>query len=157
MDVVDEYLTTLEMKEFMHSFAIGLVRQYVFKHALTQEVAYETLLKRDRRDIQDRVGQAIEDLFAQAREEQVELLAHHFLRAENWEKAWTYHIQAGRKAWERFANQEALAFLGTAKPTPPTTRVRSSVGGRRMDSACQVVLSVTSSPASPSGCDGEGY
>lgn len=115
MDVVDEYLETLEIKEFMHSFAIGLAHQYIFKHALTQEVAYETLLKRDRLDIHDRVGQAIEDLFAQAQEEQVELLAHHFLRAENWEKAWTYHIQAGRKAWERFANQEALAFLGTAK------------------------------------------
>ena len=114
-DAIDEYLATLEMKEFMRSFAIGLARQYVFKHALTQEVTYETLLKRDRRDIHDKVGQAIEDLFTQAREEQVELLAHHFVRAENWEKAWTYHIHAGRKAWERFANQEAIAFLKTAK------------------------------------------
>jgi class 3 adenylate cyclase/tetratricopeptide (TPR) repeat protein len=114
-DAIDEYLATLETKEFMRSFAIGLVRHFVFKHALTQEVAYETLLKRDRRDIHDRVGQAIEDLFIQAREEQVEVLAHHFLIAENWEKSWTYHIQAGRKARERFANQEAVEFLKTAK------------------------------------------
>jgi tetratricopeptide (TPR) repeat protein len=114
-DATDEYLATLEMKEFMRSFVIGLAHQYVFKHALTQEVAYETLLKRDRRDIHGRVGRAIEDLFTHAREEQVELLAHHYLRAENWEKAWTYHIQAGRKAWEGFANQEAIAFLRTAK------------------------------------------
>ncbi|NIM95020.1 MAG: tetratricopeptide repeat protein [Anaerolineales bacterium] len=110
-DLFTKYLSVLESKEFIRPYADDVVPQYIFHHSLTQDVAYESLLKRQRRFFHGQVGEILEELSLEAREERVELIAHHFLRAQRWEKAWDYHLQAGEKAKARFANQEAIDFL----------------------------------------------
>ena len=87
---------------------------YSFKHALTQDVVYDGLLVRRRRQYHEAVGAALEELSAGRLDEVAELLAHHFARGENVEKAVDYAILAGEKAQRRWANQEALAHFEAA-------------------------------------------
>ncbi len=71
---------------------------YRFKHVLTQEVAYETLLRKRRRELHRQIGGAIEELYAARLDEHVELLTHHFAQAEEWDKAARHGHRAGDKA-----------------------------------------------------------
>jgi class 3 adenylate cyclase/tetratricopeptide (TPR) repeat protein len=84
-------------------------REYVFKHALTHEVAYAGLLKERRQLLHARIVEAVEALYPGRLIEHVERLGHHAALGEVWEKAWTYLRQAGAKAFARSANQEAVA------------------------------------------------
>jgi class 3 adenylate cyclase/tetratricopeptide (TPR) repeat protein len=104
-------LNTLEDKEFIHYSEKEGKKEWVFKHALTQEVAYETLLKRSRRELHGRVGESLEALHRESLEEEVERLADHFYLGEVWDKAWIYNTRAGKKAKKRFANHEAITFF----------------------------------------------
>jgi len=87
---------------------------YMFKHALTHDVAYESLLLQRRKQLHETIGRAIEDLYAERLAEYWETLAHHFLRAEVWDKAFAYLVRAGDKARQSFANQEAVQFYHQA-------------------------------------------
>ncbi|TMK82206.1 MAG: hypothetical protein E6G47_01055, partial [Actinobacteria bacterium] len=87
---------------------------YTFKHALTQDVVYESLLIRKRRQYHAAVGAVIEERFADRLQDFVELLAYHFAHSENVEKAVDYGIRAGEKAQRRWANPEALAHFEAA-------------------------------------------
>jgi tetratricopeptide (TPR) repeat protein len=87
--------------------------EYTFRHVLTQEVTYDTLLRERRRALHARVMEALE-LHADRPGEQVESLAHHALRGEVWHKAVPYLRQAGSKAAARGANREAVGFLEQA-------------------------------------------
>jgi class 3 adenylate cyclase/tetratricopeptide (TPR) repeat protein len=87
---------------------------YSFKHALTQDVVYDSLLVRKRRQYHGAVGAVIEERFADRLQEFVELLAYHFAHSENVEKAVDYGIRAGEKAQRRWANPEALAHFEAA-------------------------------------------
>ncbi|HEU5087508.1 MAG TPA: tetratricopeptide repeat protein, partial [Roseiflexaceae bacterium] len=87
---------------------------YQFVHALTRDVAYEGILYVRRRDLHLRVAQRIEALYGQRADEQLSLLAGHYLLAESWAKAFDYHVRAGRRAQERFANREAIALFERA-------------------------------------------
>ncbi len=87
---------------------------YVFNHALTHEVAYGSLLIQKRKELHERVGCAIEELYPNSLEESYEVLAHHFSRTDNREKALYYLTLAGKKAKEVYANEEALAFFSEA-------------------------------------------
>ncbi len=107
----EECYKTLEDKEFIHYSEKEGKKEWVFKHALTQEVAYETLLKRSRRELHGRVGESLEAIHGESLEEEIERLADHFYLGEVWEKAWTYNTRAGRKAKNRFANHEAITFF----------------------------------------------
>ena len=78
-------------------------RAYTFKHALTHEVAYGSLLQERRRALHARIVEALEALSADRLAEQVERLAHHALRGEVWDKALAYCRQAGEKAMARSA------------------------------------------------------
>src|SRR5262249_24790060 len=64
---------------------------YMFKHALTHDVAYQSVLARRRRALHRTIGLAIEELYADRLEEHYETLAHHFARAEEWQRALDYH------------------------------------------------------------------
>jgi serine/threonine protein kinase/tetratricopeptide (TPR) repeat protein len=85
---------------------LGLIQQlrflpeasYKFKHPLIQETAYERLLGQERKQIHGAVGDAIEELYADRLEENLDVLAHHFSMAERWEKAVHYGRAAARKA-----------------------------------------------------------
>ena len=88
--------------------------EYILKHHLTQQAAYKSMLGRERRAIHRRVAQVLEGSYPDRIEEQVELLAHHWARAEEPQKAVGYLVRAGQKAAERYANQEALGYYGQA-------------------------------------------
>lgn len=87
---------------------------YMFKHALTHEVAYSTLLLQRRRQLHAIIGLAVEELFRDRLVEQYGTLAHHFVEAEDWPRATGYLQKAGDKAAAAYANQDALDFYARA-------------------------------------------
>src|SRR5437867_2665832 len=87
---------------------------YSFKHALTQDVVYAGVLERRRRQHHAAAARGLEDLYAGRLDDVVELLAHHFGRSAEAEKAVDYDILAAAKAQRRWANTEALAFFEDA-------------------------------------------
>jgi class 3 adenylate cyclase/DNA-binding winged helix-turn-helix (wHTH) protein/tetratricopeptide (TPR) repeat protein len=102
-------LTHLQNAEFLYEASLFPELVYTFKHALTQEVAYGSLLQEQRRTLHARIVEAIEELYANRVVEQVERLAHHALRGEVWDKAVPYCRQAGARAYDRAAFREAVA------------------------------------------------
>jgi class 3 adenylate cyclase/predicted ATPase len=82
---------------------------YTFKHALVQDVAYDSLLKSRRQELHAAVAQIIEERFPDVRETDPELLAHHCARANRVQDAITYRLRAGEKARTRSAYSEAQA------------------------------------------------
>ncbi len=87
---------------------------YLFKQALTRDVAYEAILYARRRELHRRVVHRIEELHAARLDEQLALLAHHALQAEDWPRAFAFHLRAGRLAQARYANHEAIALYQRA-------------------------------------------
>ncbi len=88
--------------------------EYIFKHSLTQEAAYGSLLVERRREFHRKVGEAIEHLFADRVEDLLGILAHHFYRAEELEKAGDYLLRAGWKAFGEGSIQESIDLLQQA-------------------------------------------
>ncbi|MDY6835103.1 MAG: tetratricopeptide repeat protein, partial [Chloroflexota bacterium] len=103
------HLQSLVQLEFIHQKTQFPEPEYTFKHALTQEVAYNSLLSRERRRLHQEIGRTIE-AFHSAPEESAEMLAHHYCGSENWEKANWYLKLSGNKAVRSYANQEAIHF-----------------------------------------------
>jgi tetratricopeptide (TPR) repeat protein len=89
-------------------------REHTFKHALTHEVAYSSLLQERRRLLHARIVEVLEQHHADRLAEQVDRLAHHAVRGEVWDKAVVYLQQAGAKAHGRSANREAVASFEQA-------------------------------------------
>src|SRR4029077_10974739 len=87
---------------------------YTFKHSLTHDVAYGSVLLERRRDLHRRIMEAIERLYAERLVEQLERLGYHSFRAEAWDKAVAYLRQSGEKAYGRSANREAAAWFEQA-------------------------------------------
>ena len=102
--------------------AIELIREktlfpelaYMFTHALTHDVAYESLLVQRRKELHRLIGLAIEELYAQRIAEHYGVLAHHFSRAESWDKALDYLLKAAEKTVASFGIREALALYEDA-------------------------------------------
>jgi class 3 adenylate cyclase/tetratricopeptide (TPR) repeat protein len=107
-------LDHLEREELILELRRDPDLEYIFKHALTQEVAYESLLVPQRRDLHARVGAALEGLVADRIGEFHAILGGHFLRGEVWEKAYTYFLQAGDAAARLHAYPEARLHYGKA-------------------------------------------
>jgi len=107
-------LTQLQGSEFLHETKLVPEREYVFKHALSHEVAYAGVLPHPRRALHARILAAIEHLHAHRLTEHVDRLAHHALRGEVWDKAVAYFRQAGTKAADRSAYREAVACFEQA-------------------------------------------
>jgi class 3 adenylate cyclase/tetratricopeptide (TPR) repeat protein len=80
---------------------------FMFKHALTHDVAYQSVLSKRRRTLHGIVAVAIEELYADRLAEHYEKLAHHFELAEHWERAFKYHRRSAKKAARTWANQAA--------------------------------------------------
>ena len=113
-DELRSQLTNLVGLEILYEKALYPEIEYIFKHALTQEVAYDSLLKQRRREIHGRIAQAIEELYADRLEEHYELVAHHYERSGNAEKAVHYLILAGEKSNRHGAVQVGCEFLNKA-------------------------------------------
>jgi class 3 adenylate cyclase/tetratricopeptide (TPR) repeat protein len=107
-------LAHLQAAEFLYEKSLFPDLEYTFKHALTHDVAYESLLQDRRRDLHAKVVDTIETLYSDRLTEQIERLAHHAFRGEVWEKALGYLHQAAAKAFARSANREAVAYLQQA-------------------------------------------
>jgi tetratricopeptide (TPR) repeat protein len=113
-DGVRAGLGRLQAAEFLYETRLFPDLEYTFKHALTHEVAYSTLLAERRRVLHAKVVATLEAGFADRLAEHVEQLAHHSSRAEVWNKALRYMRQAGQKAASRSAHREAVACLDQA-------------------------------------------
>lgn len=85
--------------------------EYMFKHVITQEVTYGTLLLQKRKELHGLVGTAMEELYQDRIEEQVNLLYRHFSLAENWQKAAEYGHKAANRAYRLGQFQEAVAMF----------------------------------------------
>jgi class 3 adenylate cyclase/tetratricopeptide (TPR) repeat protein len=121
-------LARLQAAEFLYEASLFPELEYTFKHALTHEVAYGSLLQERRRALHGRIMAAIERLYPDRQEERVEQLAHHALRGEMWEQAVTYSRRAGRRAVTRSSYHEAIAHYQqalTALEHLPNSRERT--------------------------------
>lgn len=107
-------LSRLQAAELLYAVSLFPDLELTFKHALTHEVAYGSLLQERRRALHARIVDAIETLYPDRLEEQVERLAHHAARGHLWEKAIAHYRQAGEKALGRSAGQEAVRLLTEA-------------------------------------------
>lgn len=109
---LDDALGELKALELIYEKLFSPELAYMFKHALTHDVAYSTLLHERREVLHRVVGAAIEELYADRLSEQYEALAHHYYEAQDWEKALDYLAKAGDKAAAAYANRDAVAFYG---------------------------------------------
>jgi len=107
-------LTSLVGLEILYEKALYPELEYIFKNVLTQEVAYESLLKQRRQEIHGRIARAIEELYADRLPEHYELLAHHYGRSGNTEKAIEYLMLAAEKSNQNMAAQAACEFFRQA-------------------------------------------
>jgi class 3 adenylate cyclase len=130
-DEIRRNLTILQAGDFLHELRLFPSMEYTFRHTLTQEVTYDTLLRERRRALHARVMEALEQLHADRPGEQVESLAQHALRGEVWHKAVSYLRQAGVKAAARGVNREAVGFLEQAWRPCPISRTARSDPSRR--------------------------
>ena len=105
---IEPPLELLTRQEIMRVQALQPELEYAFKHALTQEAAYNSLLIRRRREFHGRTGQALESLYADRLDELAPTLAHHFWEAEDWERAAAYARRAGEAAVKIYALREAI-------------------------------------------------
>ena len=112
-------LAQLQATEFLYETRLFPEHEYTFKHALTHEVAYGSLLLERRRVLHARIVEALEALAGDRVAEQVERLAHHALRGEVWDKALAYCRQAGEKALARSAYREAVGYFEQALSALP--------------------------------------
>jgi class 3 adenylate cyclase/tetratricopeptide (TPR) repeat protein len=104
-------LDRLQAADFLYETRPFPDLEYTFKHALTHEVAYGSLLHERRRALHVRIVEAIETLHANRLPEHVDRLADHAFRGEAWEKAVTYLRQAGAKSVTRSAYRQATTYL----------------------------------------------
>ncbi len=107
-------LSSLQRKEFLYEQPAFPEVEYIFKHALTQEVAYNSVLIERRKALHERTAQALEVLYATSLAEHYSDLAHHYSRSGNRQKAVDYLQLAGQQAVQRSANAEAIAQFNAA-------------------------------------------
>jgi hypothetical protein len=107
-------LASLQRKEFLYEQPAFPESEYLFKHALTQDVAYGTVLQEQKKLLHERTGQAIERLYQDKLDEQYEALAHHYSKSGNTGKAIEYLTTSGKHAVRQSANAEAILALTAA-------------------------------------------
>ena len=108
------YLLNLQGLEFIYEKKLFPELEYIFKHALIQEVAYNSLLVKRRSEIHQKIGEAIETLYADRLEEFYEMLAYHYSKSDCHEMACRYSRLSGEKAKRNYSHKEAFAFYKNA-------------------------------------------
>ncbi len=111
---LEQNLTELKRIELIYEKGGFGELEYVFKHALTQDVAYASLLQSERRRLHALIGAAIEEVHAGRLEERAEELAHHFTRGEMWDKVVHYAREAAERAAALFVDDKAVEFYEAA-------------------------------------------
>jgi len=108
------HLSALKNSELIYERGIYPHSTYIFKHALTQEVAYDSLLLRKKKQIHERIGKSMEALYPDRLEEHYELLAYHYARSANTERALQYLELANQKTAKLNAMPLAKAYFDEA-------------------------------------------
>jgi class 3 adenylate cyclase/tetratricopeptide (TPR) repeat protein len=108
------WLLNLQELEFIYEKSLFPELEYMFKHALTQEVAYNSLLVQRRKEIHESIGKAIEELYPESLAEFYEVLAYHYSAAESWEKAYQYLKLSGDKTLRTHSRWEVCRFYREA-------------------------------------------
>lgn len=128
-------LSKLDAEEFTLLEREAPERVHLFRHALVQEVAYQSLLYARRRELHRKVGEYLEKRHAADRKPYYGLLAHHYRLSDNPEKAITYLLLAGHAARDTYANDEAIQYyrwgleaLRTDPTDPRTWETRKALG-----------------------------
>lgn len=111
---LDPLMTDLQRWEFFYEDPTAEDTVYVFHHALTQEVAYQTLLSGRRQDLHRSAGRALEALYADRLDDALDRIAYHYPRANEPEKAVDYLTRAAEKAARGYAHSEAAKALQQA-------------------------------------------
>jgi len=113
-DNLNRMLGDLQLAEFIYEQPAVGDTEYTFKHALTQEVSYNSLLIERRKLLHERAGQALESMFAEQLEDHLDELAHHYSSSDNVDKAVEYLGRAGNQAMQRSAYNDAINGLTSA-------------------------------------------
>jgi class 3 adenylate cyclase/predicted ATPase len=113
-DQLNRMISDLQLAEFIYEQPAFPDVEYVFKHALTQEVAYNSLLIERRKLLHERAGVALESMFAGQLEDHLGELAHHYSRSDDFGKAVEYLERAGQQALQRSAYADAISNLRAA-------------------------------------------
>jgi len=108
------HLVNLQGLEFIYEKRLFPDLEYIFKHALTQEVAYNSLLLKRRREIHGKIGGAIEEIYPDRLEEFYEMLAYHYSNSDNLGEAVRYLKLSGNKAMRSYSPTEAFRFYKDA-------------------------------------------
>lgn len=121
-------LRVLEQRDFSFRSAAEPDLTYLFKHAITQEVTYQSLLFAQRQQLHHAVAVRLETLLPDG----VERLAYHFARSGDHDRARRYLILAGQKAFREYANQAALDYLTQAQALARDAAERFDISGQRV-------------------------
>jgi class 3 adenylate cyclase/predicted ATPase len=111
---LDRMMNDLQLAEFIYERPAVVDAEYIFKHALTQQVAYDSILTERRRTLHERIGAAIETLFADRLDDHLSDLAHHYRLSVNTQKALEYLHRAGKREVQRSASAAAINHFSTA-------------------------------------------
>jgi predicted ATPase len=139
--ILQQGLNQLVAAELLYQRGTPPQATYLFKHALIQDTAYQSLLKSKRQQLHQQIAQVLEQRFPETKDTQPELLAHHYTEAGLIAHAIPYWQQAGQHAVQRSANTEAVSHLMTAfelLKTRPDTSERAEQ---------ELVLQITIGPA----------
>ncbi|PKN37434.1 MAG: hypothetical protein CVU62_10625 [Deltaproteobacteria bacterium HGW-Deltaproteobacteria-2] len=113
-EYIDKSLINLERLDLIKTISLQPELEYIFKHALTQEVVYNGLLLKERRLIHEKIGLVMEELLHDHLPEFYETLAYHYSQSDNFQKAYEYLKLSGDKAAKNYANNEAIRFYKEA-------------------------------------------
>jgi adenylate cyclase len=150
-DELERMLSDLQLAEFIYEQPAIPDIEYIFKHALTQEVAYDSVLAQRRRVLHQRAGETIESIFAERLEDHLSELAHHFDRGGNPPKALEYLTRAGQRAAQQSAHPEAIGHF--TKALELLNSLPAGVDRDRQELALQMSLAqsllIASGPGAP--------
>jgi class 3 adenylate cyclase/tetratricopeptide (TPR) repeat protein len=107
---IDERLRSLEQLDLIRTRSLQPELEYIFKHALTQDIVYNGLLKKERKQIHEITGLVMEQLFQERLPEFYETLAFHFKNSLSIDKAVHYLMKSGEKSLKRYAIEEAHQY-----------------------------------------------
>jgi class 3 adenylate cyclase/tetratricopeptide (TPR) repeat protein len=111
---IDRGLSTLERLDFIRTRSLQPELEYMFKHPLTQEVVYNSLLKKERQEIHEQIGLVMEGFFQERLTESYETLAFHFKQGRSVHKAVDYLVRSGGKSLKRYAVEESHQYYKEA-------------------------------------------
>ncbi|GEM_PF-187233 len=129
---IDKNLSVLERLDLISARSIQPTLEYIFKHALTQEIVYNGLVKAERQAIHEKIGQVIETLFKDRLSEFYESLAFHYARGKSFLKAVEYLVKSGEKSLKRYSLDEAHQYFQTAFDILDTPEAVDPAAGEKL-------------------------